>query len=135
MPTTRSVRGTAGNATLAEFWGDAGSPPCFRISAIPQSTATGRCQCQLVSPILSVKRPLPVKKETPSICISPTRSIFGVRVSIWQVVAVVVGAGIGALIDGHLYSDAPTIGAVLGLMFGTSGAVDQMNRRARPARS
>lgn len=75
-----------------------------------------------------------MKPETPSTRIPSTRSLLGVRTSIWQVVAVVAGAGIGALIGGHLYSDETTIGAIVGLMFGTSGAVGQMNRRAQPTR-
>lgn len=135
MPPTCSVRGIAGNAASAEFWCDAGNPLCFRIPPTPQNQPPlAEVSVSWPAKTLSAKRPLPVKKETQSIRIPPTRSLFGVRASIWQVVAVVAGAGIGALIGGHLYSDETTIGAIVGLMFGTSGAGGRMNRLPRSAR-
>ena len=75
-----------------------------------------------------------MKTETPSRCIPPTRSLLGVRTPIWQVVAVVAGAGIGALVGGHLHNVETTIGAIVGLMSGTSGAVGWMIRRTQPTR-
>lgn len=47
-------------------------------------------------------------------------SFLGVRVSIWKVVAVLAGAGSGALISGHVYSDETTFGAIIGLLIGES---------------
>jgi hypothetical protein len=66
----------------------------------------------------------------PSInCMQNSPNRLGVRSSIWQVVVVVTGAGIGALISGHSYGDLTTFGAIVGLLLGSAPAAVRRYRK------
>lgn len=45
-------------------------------------------------------------------------SLLGVRFPLWEVMVVIIGAALGAILGGAIYSPSTTVGAMVGVLVG-----------------